>query len=565
MKKTFRINISGIIFNIDDDAYEKLKQYLNSITRQFIDTSEGNEIISDVECRIAELFQERIADRKEVITLPDIDYIIDVMGKPEDFDTEENDESVDLPEVEIPTKRTSKQIYRDPDNKIISGLSGGLGAYFNIDPVIVRVIFVLLSLFYGTSILIYIILWIVIPEAKSRSQKLEMRGQDITLSNIETSIKREFNQVKSNFENWNKSKPYNKINAFIQEFIETFKRLFGASFKIFGIVFGIFFLLAGMIVLGGTTGMYFFGNTYFSPLSWTDTPISITDFITIFTDSFNAKVILITTYLLFLMPVLGIIYLALKGIFRFKAPFKYIGLYGGTIWSVSLLVLIASSIKIAHSNRTGEEIVQTYKLELKQPDTLYVEVFKDEANFEYHSKNIRMNAVFLEYSDNKTQLLGKSNFTVVRSENENVEMVVKRSSQGLNTPDALQYAKNIVYEWQQEDSVIYLKPYFQLRGEQKFRDQELIATLKIPEGQIIYLGKRIDLLCNYIENASGYSCDEMAGQYWIMTKDGLKLLNGKSENTTTQEPVLEDSLNLRVPQHELKKEIDAMKAELDSM
>jgi phage shock protein PspC (stress-responsive transcriptional regulator) len=565
MKKTFRINISGVIFNIDDDAYEKLKQYLNSITRQFIDSTEGNEIITDVECRIAELFQEKIADRKEAITLPDIDYIIEVMGKPEDFDSEENEEPEYQPEMETNAKKTPKRIYRDPDNKIVSGLSGGLGTYFNIDPVIVRVIFVLMSLFYGTSILIYIILWIVIPEAKTRSQKLEMRGKDITLSNIETSIKNEFKEVKSNFENWNKSKQYNKLNTFVQEAIESFKRLFGAGFKVFAIGFGIFFLILGVIILGGMTGMYFFGNTFLSPLSWNDIPISIKDFIAYFTDSFNAKVILTTTYLIILIPVLSIIYLGLKGIFRFKAKNKYIGLYGGTLWLVSLLVLIASSVKIAYSNRTGEEMLQTYKLDVKTSDTLYVELFKNETNQDYCSNKIRMNAVFLDFSEKQTRLLGKSVFTIEKSGNSDIEMVVSRYSSGLNAQDALQHAKNIVYDWQQEDSTIYLGPFFQIRGELKFRDQKLKATLKIPEGQVIYLGHNIDLLCSYITNVSGYSCDEMAGQYWRMTKDGLELLNEKPETENTEELIISDSLKVQVSPNELKKEIDEMKAELDSM
>ena len=85
MKKTIRINISGLIFNLDEDAYSKLQQYLNSITNKFLNTEEGNEVIADVEARIAELFQEKVGDRKEVINLGDIDYIIGIMGKPEDF------------------------------------------------------------------------------------------------------------------------------------------------------------------------------------------------------------------------------------------------------------------------------------------------------------------------------------------------------------------------------------------------------------------------------------------------------------------------------------------------
>ncbi len=111
MKKTVRINISGLIFNIDEDAYNKLQQYLNSITRKFLNTEEGNEIIADVEARIAELFQEKIGDRKEVISTTDVEYIIEVMGAPEEFEEVADDE--EAPVEEHASKKGSRRIYRD--------------------------------------------------------------------------------------------------------------------------------------------------------------------------------------------------------------------------------------------------------------------------------------------------------------------------------------------------------------------------------------------------------------------------------------------------------------------
>ncbi|NJO90603.1 MAG: hypothetical protein HC831_17820 [Chloroflexia bacterium] len=120
MKKTIRINISGLIFNIDEDAFEKLQQYLNSITKKFINTEEGNEIIADVEARIAELFQERIGDRKEVVNLPDVEHVMEVMGLPEDFEDEELEQ---ISQEESQQKKAGRKIYRDPDNRVISGLA----------------------------------------------------------------------------------------------------------------------------------------------------------------------------------------------------------------------------------------------------------------------------------------------------------------------------------------------------------------------------------------------------------------------------------------------------------
>jgi len=151
MKKTVRINISGLIFNIDEDAYNKLQQYLNSITKKFLNTEEGNEIIADVEARIAELFQEKIGDRKEVVSLTDVEYIVEIMGKPEDF--EEISDEEEILDDEPTGKKASRRIYRNPENRVLGGLASGIAAYFNVDPIIIRVIFVLLTLFYGTSVM----------------------------------------------------------------------------------------------------------------------------------------------------------------------------------------------------------------------------------------------------------------------------------------------------------------------------------------------------------------------------------------------------------------------------
>ncbi len=136
MKKAIKINLSGIIFHIDEDAYEKLKTYLDTIGRHFSNKQESKEIIDDIEARIAELFQEKITEETQVITLPLVNEVIDIMGNPEDIaDTGEEAES----------QRTfheaysrSRRLYRDPENSVIGGVCGGLAAYFNVDPVIFR-------------------------------------------------------------------------------------------------------------------------------------------------------------------------------------------------------------------------------------------------------------------------------------------------------------------------------------------------------------------------------------------------------------------------------------------
>lgn len=193
MKITVSINIGGMAFHIDEDAYSELKLYLRSLDRHFAREDSSSEIMSDIEARIAELLKERITDYKQVVTLQDVLEVINILGTPEDIGGEE---------AGTAHSRISRpgyhRMYRDPDNRIIAGVCSGMGAYWRIDPWIVRVIFIVASLPGGLGILVYIVLWIVLPEAKTTAQKIEMRGEPVNIHNIKDSVKDEFENVKRN-------------------------------------------------------------------------------------------------------------------------------------------------------------------------------------------------------------------------------------------------------------------------------------------------------------------------------------------------------------------------------
>ncbi len=196
MKRAISINLGGIVFNIDDDAYRELQAYLTQIESCFSDREESKEIMNDIEVRIAELFNERITDYKKVITSKDVNDIIGVMGGPEQFGETENGSTQKQRERFGPSGY--RRMYRDPDNRILGGVCSGMSAYWQIDPIILRILFVIAFLGFGTGLIIYIILWIVLPEAKTKAQKLEMMGEKVNVSNIGKAFKEEFNNVKKN-------------------------------------------------------------------------------------------------------------------------------------------------------------------------------------------------------------------------------------------------------------------------------------------------------------------------------------------------------------------------------
>ena len=189
MKKTVTINISGIIFHIDEDAFDRLSIYLGTIKSYFTNSEGRDEIIADIEARIAEMLQAKISESKQVITIQDIDEVISIMGEPEQIGADNGAEPKQA-KIHSETK-THKRLFRDPDNKVLGGVCGGIGAYFNIDPIWIRVAFIAALFIFGSGPLLYIILWIIIPQATTSTERLEMRGEPINISNIEKSIHEE--------------------------------------------------------------------------------------------------------------------------------------------------------------------------------------------------------------------------------------------------------------------------------------------------------------------------------------------------------------------------------------
>jgi phage shock protein PspC (stress-responsive transcriptional regulator) len=190
MKITVSINLGGYSFNIDEDAYAELKRYLKNLELHFAEEDSASEILSDIESRMGELFRSRLTAYKHVITMEDVRYAISVLGTPEDISDNEGTSA-----REKFASRGYHRMYRDPDQRIIGGVCAGMGAYWRIEPWLVRVIFFILAMMGGLGILLYLILYIVIPEAKTTAQKIEMKGEPVNIHNIKESVKREFDTV----------------------------------------------------------------------------------------------------------------------------------------------------------------------------------------------------------------------------------------------------------------------------------------------------------------------------------------------------------------------------------
>jgi phage shock protein PspC (stress-responsive transcriptional regulator) len=192
MKITVSINLGGYSFNIDEDAYAELKRYLKNLELHFAGEESSSEILSDIESRMAELFRSKLTNYKQVINIEDVHQVITVLGTPED-----------ISDTEGPTARDKfsspgyHRMYRDPDHRVIGGVCSGIAAYWDIELWLVRLIFLVLAMM-GVGILIYLILYIVLPEAKTTAEKIAMKGNPVNIHNIKDSVKKEFDTVRNN-------------------------------------------------------------------------------------------------------------------------------------------------------------------------------------------------------------------------------------------------------------------------------------------------------------------------------------------------------------------------------
>ena len=183
MKKTITANIAGNLFQIEEEAYVQLENYLSRIESGYKNSSEGREIVNDIEQRMGELLEERTQSRTKIITSDDVNWLISILGKPEDLGASGTYQESKTERPNYSYSKPVRRLYRDPGNRVIGGVCGGLGAYFNTDPVLLRICFVI-GLFMGFGPLVYLIMWIALPKAKTVMQKLEMHGEAPTPENM---------------------------------------------------------------------------------------------------------------------------------------------------------------------------------------------------------------------------------------------------------------------------------------------------------------------------------------------------------------------------------------------
>ena len=335
MKRALKINLNGQIFHIDEDAYEKLKNYLDTISSHFSNVEESKEIVDDIETRIAELLEEKLKDQSQVISIKQVEEIIEIMGRPEEII---DDEATGNEQKRSFNSSGGKyrRLYRDPDNAVFGGVAAGLSAYFAIDLLVVRILFVVLILAgWGLPFILYLVLWIAVPKAMTAAEKLEMKGEKVNVSNLEKKVREEYEDVKENFSKARNSKAGRKTEDTFHEIFRILGVIIIGFFKVLLAIIAVSFVIAGISLIVSLIGLAFFGvgATGWGLFHLWDSDIS--QFIVPFINPSNLSFIGMSAILLILIPLLAIIYGLFKALFRFKAKDKALGAGAFALWFLS--------------------------------------------------------------------------------------------------------------------------------------------------------------------------------------------------------------------------------------
>lgn len=249
MKKTLTVNLGGTVFHIDEDAYELLDKYLSNLRIHFKKEEGSDEIMNDFEIRISELLNERIRLGYEVITLEQVEDVIKRMGKPEEIFGEDFSEETKNEEYKVKIETNAKKrFFRNPDDRILGGIASGLAAYMGWDPTVVRLVILFLTFFLlgPLTVVAYIILWLIVPTATTAAEKLQMRGESVTIENIGKTVTDGFEKVSADVNNYmNSGKPRTAIQKFGDEFVS----VIGFVIKVLGILLAIVLLPPVLLVL----------------------------------------------------------------------------------------------------------------------------------------------------------------------------------------------------------------------------------------------------------------------------------------------------------------------------
>jgi phage shock protein PspC (stress-responsive transcriptional regulator) len=466
MDKTININIAGTLFRINEDGYKILSNYLQAINNRLGNTVGGNETIDDIECRIAEIFNSQQGNTG-VISKENVESMISIIGRPEDFDIIEDDEK------QKPSTGIRKRMYRNPDDSVISGVCGGIGAYLNTDPVIFRVTFALVALFFGFGFLVYIILWIALPSANTELRKREMYG------NLYHRSKTYNDNDPQNIHSFNKGY-YNssKLGSAINEIFKAVGRIFFFAFRIIMILLGTTLLITGFLAILSSIMILVFNY----PAIFSDNGSFISpDFLGYIVDPSSVPWIKALVLAIIIIPMLAIIYGGIKMVFWFKARDGIYLISGLVLWVIVIAILgfllFNQGINFNESAKSTDQFIFSQK-----SDTLYLKAMNKISDLKYDNKISFGKNYSVMINNDKKELYFSPCVKILPSDDNVVKVNLNKRSSGRTKTEALDKSKEVTYNYKISGDTLFIDEYFTIPSGRKWSADNVGVNIYLPSG-----------------------------------------------------------------------------------
>lgn len=473
MKKTLSIHLGRQLFIIEEDAYNRLQDYLRKLELS-LEKEEGvSEIVEDIEMRFAELLLHFLGTNRQVVTISDIEQGISSLGEPEEITEEsENTQPFNEKDQAIP-KDAPKRLFRDMDNGMISGLAAGLAAYLHIDPVIVRVFFVIF-LFMGFGVPVYLLLWFIIPNANTPSERLQMQGKPVNIDTLKEEFEKGANRFKEEAKVAGNKIKYSATHA---------SRQFNSFFRTIGKMIGLFLVVSSIIWIV-TFSLIITGFIDVIPMTGDDSYASIFEFLTLIVPSGKSMLMIWLSTLIigYACPLLAIavgVKLILGNVNRFyKINFIvfpsliFIGIFLGIIGSIQT----ARDYEVNSEIENQHLIINTDQLELQELPLIInnrrVTSLRGIDFISIKNNQITEDGIHLRYKESKDSLFHISQ---------------KFSAHGIDLTAAQIRCAGIKHNMVLEGNKLLIDPYYTFPVKDGLRNQEIEIVIEVPRDKKLFI------------------------------------------------------------------------------
>lgn len=537
MNKTVNINIGGLFFHIDEDAYQKLSRYFDAIKRSLSNSSGKDEIMKDIEMRVAELFTERQKSDKHVINNVDVDEVVKVMGQPEDYRIDDQGETEKTTSNFTSTGR--KKLYRDKDKGLIGGVCTGLAHYFGIEATWIKILFLVLFFGFGTGLIAYLVLWIAMPKAVTTSEKLEMTGEPVTISNIEKKVREEFESVSNRIKNVDYDKMGNQIKSSAEtagtKIGDIFTTVFGAFAKVLGAIIVVISSISLLAICVASIVLLFSSslpqNTIINNISTPiglETPLWVQGILFLFAAG---------------IPMFFFLILGLKLLVTNLRSIGNVAKYSLlAIWIIAVGILISLGIKEVTQIAYDGKDVKKEVISIPANDTLFIKM----KNNDFYSKdNNRRSDFKLTQDENNKEVIYSNNVSIeVLSTDEALPFIqIEKLAVGKTASEAKKRAEKIKYSYQIVGNELILDNYLLTEVANKFRNQSVELYLYLPKGTLFKVDESVQDFDESDDNF--FNIHYSSGDYlYKVEKQQIKCLNCPAEENEYGDVITEDNFSV---------------------